>query len=765
MNYLIKKCQKYPLITKLLLFLIVVVFITPSRGKYLFLSIILYISILFLYETLINKLFNNTFLRTFLHSFVYWIIFILGAFCFIYKKKFHVLNKADLFAIYQSNISESYQFIVVNNLLYPFLILAVMSYVLLFCICLLINKYLITQIINKKIIIFTVVFNVLNIIYLHSSLSNLTENDRFNGRYMGVIPTIFSSYDSYKEILAINNAIASNNNITLINDSRITTPELHVVIIGESSTSDHFSEYGYFFNNNANLHNILKSNSVKYSRAYSAFDRTDKVLHTILSAKSEGLINVLNKGKMNTYWLSNNGKNSLWSTSTTILTTASKTQFFATGGGDEDTLLPELENSLNNLDNNKKNIIFLHTRGSHSDVCTAIKHNSFKEKHEKLREKIQFYYGKEPIINSVEQISCYDQSIADIDEFILKVKVMAEKNPNFASLTYFSDHGEDIVTKTYHGNFNNKNYNQVRIPLIMIFSNKYIKNNPEIIKNIKKHKDNIVLNSFMFNTLQNIVGVKSANSYTAKLDMSSNEFNPTQADLDYGLKITNDPILKLNEKNIESKKYWVHRVNSLGKLYDVAKSNPNGVELDIIYKGGTLMVGHDVEHLSGGTLNEYMEHTDKLAIKNMWLDTKNINKNNIVAIKKQLDAIAKQYPYFKKHAFIETSYNGKEISLLINAGYTISYYLPTTELLELLKENNILKLKEEAKSINKQLKQQVIKNISFDARLYPFVTNYLEKEDNSLLYRVWPGNKNVNITNDLKVKVSLILFSYRFEKF
>ena len=45
---------------------------------------------------------------------------------------------------------------------------------------------------------------------------------------------------------------------------------------------------------------------------------------------------------------------------------------------------------------------------------------------------------------------------------------MAEKNPNFASLTYFSDHGEDIVTQNYHDNFNNKHYNQVGIPLIMI---------------------------------------------------------------------------------------------------------------------------------------------------------------------------------------------------------------------------------------------------------------------------------------------------------
>ena len=152
-NYLITKCQKYPIITKLLLFLIILIPIAPSRGKYIFLSIILYISILFLYETLINKLFNNAFLRTFLHSIVYWIISILGVSCYIYKKKFHALNSADLFAIYQSNLSESYQFLVVNHLFYPFLIFAVMSFVLsIFDICCNVICFIILyMLINKQV--------------------------------------------------------------------------------------------------------------------------------------------------------------------------------------------------------------------------------------------------------------------------------------------------------------------------------------------------------------------------------------------------------------------------------------------------------------------------------------------------------------------------------------------------------------------------------------------------------------------------------------
>jgi heptose-I-phosphate ethanolaminephosphotransferase len=781
-----KWCKNNPILIKLLFFLIIVLPISPSVGKYIFPSVILYISILFLYDTLINKIFQKTlFIRTFLHSIVYFIIFILGVFAFIYKQKYHQINIDDFFAIYQSNISEAYQFIFVTNLLYMFLMVAVVSYIVLFFLCLAINKYLVIKKINKKIVITTVVLTILNIFYINSLFSTLIGAKKYDTNIKGLIPSIYISYYNYKVKVVGRQKIASNNNITLLKSTRDEIPELHIVIVGESATSDHFSEYGYFFNTNPNLHNILKTkNAIKYSRSYSHDTHTMQVIPTIISEKSEGLLNIFNKGNVNTYWLSNNGKSDFASSPITALVASAKKQFFSpVVGNDSDVLLPELQNTLKNLDNNKKNIIFLHTIGSHMWTCAYIKNNLFKEKHEKIREKIQFYYGEDAnAVNTVENISCYDQSILDTDNFIATVKNIAEKNPNFASLTYFSDHGEDMVKKGYH--LITSTHNQVRIPFIIMFSNKYMNNNPEIIKDIKKHKDDVILNKFLFHTLQNIVGVKSANSYNAKLDISSNEFSPTQEDLEYTtenlndylgykqtteMKITDDPILILIKKNTESKKYWVHRVNSIGKLYDVAKSNPNGIELDIVYKDCELMVGHELSHLSGGTLDEYMEHTGKLGIKNMWLDIKNINKDNFINVKAKLDALSNKYKYFKKHALIETQYTGKEVALLTNTGYNVSYFLPHTKIFILLKENNTLGLKEIANSINQQIKSQNIKNVSFNAGVYDFVKNYLEKENNNLSYRVWPDyNKDIVpdiVINDPKVKVSLTPLHYRFEQF
>jgi hypothetical protein len=104
-----------------------------------------------------------------------------------------------------------------------------------------------------------------------------------------------------------------------------------------------------------------------------------------------------------------------------------------------------------------------------------------------------------------------------------------------------------------------------------------------------------------------------------------------------------------------------------------------------------------------------------------------------------------------------------------------SYYMPTNNILAMLKKKNIKEMVQEAVKISKQIATQKISAISFDSRLYPFIKQYLEPIINqAIVYHIWYAPPLYSLTlkkelqssklyQDIRIKTLLTTYKSQFD--
>jgi len=192
----------------------------------------------------------------------------------------------------------------------------------------------------------------------------------------------------------------------------------------------------------------------------------------------------------------------------------------------------------------------------------------------------------------------------------------------------------------------------------------------------------------------------------------------------------------------QSSRVFPHRVNSIGKLQDIWKDGIRSFEVDILYGYSDpveFQVGHDNEAIGGVSLEELLLSINYQEIDRVWLDLKNLNVNNYLKVIQRLEYLEKKFK-IKNKALLESGITLPFFRELSKEGWRTSYYLPTSQIMKLLGNNDALQLQQMASKIAYQSEVQELSAISFDDKLYTFTKSYLEPLISSdLEYHTWWG--------------------------
>lgn len=722
---------------------------------------------------------NYKYVGAILFIILLYISFIIPFSFIVYYKSFGVaLNKEQLYAIYQSNSTESIDYI--------------------------------TQFIAKKwLIIAGLVFTAITIIawklknkatrllisktssLLLISLALFYYSYSFNPN--PIINLISSSLSEYKQELKnfkkyLNDEIAKDINFTA---SKPKGNELYVVVIGESLNKNHMSLYGYYRNTTPNLNQLEKNGDIiKLNNAFSCHTHTLEVLTKALSYSSQynsvnyyespTIIDVFNKAGFKTYWLSNQVKYGGWDSPVSAIAERAHKSIFINKNMGEVTATNSydiaLEKQLKQIIDKgieQNTVVFVHLMGNHGAYKDRYP-NNFNIYKDTLH---TFNVGNKNFWHS--NINEYDNSVIYNDFVVNQLIKQVKKYKSTSALIYFADHAEDVLDNKGH-NSGQFSYSMVQVPFIFYFNNKYKTQYPNQYKNINKNINKVFTNDLLFDMLVGLTHVKT-NFYTPTADLTHNKYN---------LSIKNALSKNSKKKLLTEENYYYtqaqnihkidslkqlnriipHRVNSLGKLAEVFYNGYSCFEIDVKYntKSNTFQVGHDSKSMAGISFEQFLKTAQLDSITKIWLDLKNLKTTNFKAIKTrllQLDSIFNLKPYLT----VETSYTNNNLKEISDEGFYTSYYLPT----HIKDETNKNKLLQHINNIKKQIKTQKLSAISFDYRLYAIIKPHFY--NHNIDFHLWDLSKHYanpsllqsllqeNYYKDDKVKTILIPYRSNYE--
>lgn len=220
-----------------------------------------------------------------------------------------------------------------------------------------------------------------------------------------------------------------------------------------------------------------------------------------------------------------------------------------------------------------------------------------------------------------------------------------------------------------------------------------------------------------------------------------------------------------------------HKADYMNKLKNILDDHLRSFEFDVRFNETSetpfFEVGHDRKDLDGISFEDYLVLTENLHMKKIWMDVKNLNRNNVSRMLERLNYLDKKYS-IKNILIFETDSTIPEVRIISDAGYHTSYYL-SSEILNAIAKNNMLEMIKEARRIKNQIEAQHIKAISFPDVLYWFVKSCIEPIiSGQIVYHTWGGYRfkkkdelvqiqHKNFYHDKRVKT--IIYSYYNNKF
>jgi heptose-I-phosphate ethanolaminephosphotransferase len=304
-------------------------------------------------------------------------------------------------------------------------------------------------------------------------------------------------------------------------------PNKIVIIIGESLNRNYMSLYGFEENTTPNLLKLssdtLEGRLIYFNDIISTEVTTVKSLQKVLTTVTENneisffdsftIIDLFNKAGYKSFWLSNDYPLGEFHTSTSVIANSADSVYFTISkkslkardiifedyhDGD---LIEVFDNIISYSDPQEKQIFFLHLLGSHQSYEDKypLEFNHFKSKDK----------NKDHYLNSV----LYNDWV--INQFI----EIAKKN-DVGIVSYFSDHGEDIIYGHNPENFTN---DMCEIPFMFYLSDSYVSNNPDLYNRLIERTEMGGTSTNFIHDIQELSGVK-ASFFDSSLSLISNDF-------------------------------------------------------------------------------------------------------------------------------------------------------------------------------------------------------------------------------------------------
>ena len=306
----------------------------------------------------------------------------------------------------------------------------------------------------------------------------------------------YEGYQLYKE--GLNNKLSNSyipKNDTYKVKAIDSTPQTHVVIIGESLTSRHMSLYGYPRKTNPELEKI-KDELIVFNDVISPHTHTITSLLKVLTladfdnpdpTDNFSIVQMANEANYETYWISNQEPIGLTESIPTIIGRSAKNKFWLETENFyariyDDKVLPVLKKILDKPD--KRKVVFIHLMGVHGTYD------------KRYPEEFDYYKDTPPqIFNTKERAirytNYYDNAVRYNDYVIRNIISLVKEKDENSSITYFSDHGEEVYdTMDFMGHQENAPTNPMyEIPFILWFSEKFKEQNSIEMDNIRSYTD------------------------------------------------------------------------------------------------------------------------------------------------------------------------------------------------------------------------------------------------------------------------------------
>lgn len=452
-------------------------------------------------------------------------IMILGMFLiFIYYVIFDVkLSTDSLIAIFQTNYFEGLEFIKTYIGIY-YAILFFGTYCSI-SICLYVGfKYLFNRfyenkndvvVYNKYIFLIFLVLNISCIMFVSKSY---------------IIRTIDGAVKLNQSI----NEFNKNHDLRMLslkecNVKKSEKSQNIALVIGETNNRSHMSLYGYERDTTPWLNLMVKENKViDFEHSYACAAQTQSALEMALTEKSQYNNIVIDDAMTIVEMAKHAGYYVIWITNQTndsiaglIASQADQTIWLNDSSNDtyqyqKNGLFDiNVVTYLKNLKENDKKVFYIiHLLGSHASYDCRYPED----------------FNKWNDVNN--KVNSYDNSILYNDYIMSNITNILMKELNVDGIVYFSDHGEEVSQYFCHGtDFFKNNYNKndnikdiVRIPMYMIFSQKFIYDNQNIIDNLKQNKEKYFTNDMIYDTVLGLMGINCCH-YNINQDISSENYN------------------------------------------------------------------------------------------------------------------------------------------------------------------------------------------------------------------------------------------------
>jgi glucan phosphoethanolaminetransferase (alkaline phosphatase superfamily) len=282
-----------------------------------------------------------------------------------------------------------------------------------------------------------------------------------------------------------------------IND---TARNIHVLIIGETARYDHWSINGYHRETSPNL--AKQSNLISFSNVASGGPMTHLSIPLLITRadaasydlhqRERSIFQAYKEVGYKTFWVSNQSRYGLAGHIGMHYADADTTIFNGWGdnngnftGNYDSALLPIIQNA---IAQNKDRDLFLlvHTIGSHWRYLLRYPESftRFKPVSDRNRSLI----GHRPDSITINE---YDNSILYSDYIINQIIELVKASQADASVTYVSDHGENLNDDDRHLYFHSYSPTKytVHVPFFMWLSDRYVQKFPEKVGMLQAHKE------------------------------------------------------------------------------------------------------------------------------------------------------------------------------------------------------------------------------------------------------------------------------------
>lgn len=317
-----------------------------------------------------------------------------------------------------------------------------------------------------------------------------------------------------------------------------------------------------------------------------------------------------------------------------------------------------------------------------------------------------------------------------------------------AAVMYFADHADDVLGGLRHAS-SQFTYPMTSIPVFFWLSEDYERQYLEKRRLLQEHLDELFPNDFVYDTMIGMTGIET-DQYDATCDLSSPSY-----------KLDEDAAVTLNgrkhfaaaqntafqqHKNLqlllhrgEATRVIPHRVNTLGKLSQVVWDGARGAEIDVRVDEAsqTIRVGHDADALTDGTLEELLSAPAAGELRKLWLDVKELTPQTAALLHERILDLDRRHA-LRERTIVETSNPAADLTALRTAGFHTSLYLPTSAVLAVIEAGDAAASAALADRLAHNVSDGGFEAISFDARVFPFVSTYLAPRlDPAVVFHTW----------------------------